>query len=616
MQKDKARKETDELLKQTEKRLAKIYAEAQNDIAKKWDAYMEDAAKKIAPFEKAYQEAKEAGDQEAIRNLGITLSREKNKITTQSDYYKDMLDYTTEQLAHTNEKALDYVNNQMPRVYGINYNGTIDQIKTDAGRIGMGVSFNLLDERTIRNLVQTDKLDLPRKQLEKYKDKAWNAKAINSQMIQGILQGETIPEMAARLQNVTNMNEAAANRNARTMTTSAENSGRMDGMKAAEEKGLVYEKQWMATNDDRTRESHAEIDGESVPLDEPFSNKLQYPGDPEGDPGEVYNCRCTMVRHLIGVRRRDGSIATIDEEEPELIFDLPETRQEREERLAREAEEKARQEAEAAKATEPEEPGSFIESLIDAEYSPNIHTYQSYEQYAEAKSKWTETHDEKTRYIDDLNWENKGLRTDSLWSGNRDDGKIPRIEATIVKLNDQYPLPNTSKEYGTKADTLIVCDYNRAWEALPDGDNDRRLTDHAAAQVFVNDNQIVMAFNRETMVSTIKEDLEEREKAIKNGGVLSSVGYSVECTTAHEYGHALGNHISNAMIYEDETAMEYWQWYKSLSKDEIREGLSDYATTNRDEFEAECFAELQMPNPRPIAVTFKEYLDEIIKKGY
>lgn len=383
MQRDRARKETDELLKQTEKRLAKIYAEAQNDIAKKWDAYMEDAAKKIAPFEKAYQEAKEAGDQEAIRNLGITLSREKNKITTQSDYYKDMLDYTTEQLAHTNEKALDYVNNQMPRVYGINYNGTIDQIKTDAGRIGMGVSFNLLDERTIRNLVQTDKLDLPRKQLEKYKDKAWNAKAINSQMIQGILQGETIPEMAARLQNVTNMNEAAANRNARTMTTSAENSGRMDGMKEAEEKGLVYEKQWMATNDDRTRESHAEIDGESVPLDETFSNKLQYPGDPEGDPGEVYNCRCTMVRHLIGVRRRDGSIATIDEEEPELIFDLPETRQEREERLAREAEEKARQEAEAAKATELEEPAETSRPTVDKQIKGVSHN-------REAQAKWIE----------------------------------------------------------------------------------------------------------------------------------------------------------------------------------------------------------------------------------
>lgn len=321
MQKDRARKATDNLLNQMEKRLSDIYKEAQKDIASKWVDYMEEANERIEPFEKAYQEAKERGDKEAARNLGINLSREKNRITIQNDYYKDILDYTTEQLAHTNEKALEYVNDQMPKVYGINYNGTIDQIKTDAGRIGMPVSFNLLDERTIRNLVKTDKLDLPRKQLEKYKDKAWNAKAINSQLLQGILQGETIPQMAARLQNVTDMNEAAATRNARTMTTSAENSGRMDGMKAAEEKGLVYEKQWMATNDDRTRESHAEIDGESVPLDETFSNKLQYPGDPEGEPGEVYNCRCTMVRKLIGVRRRDGSIADIGEEEYDNPFD-------------------------------------------------------------------------------------------------------------------------------------------------------------------------------------------------------------------------------------------------------------------------------------------------------
>ena len=74
--------------------------------------------------------------------------------------------------------------------------------------------------------------------------------------------------------------------------------------------------------------------------------------------------------------------------------------------------------------------------------------------------------------------------------------------------------------------------------------------------------------------------------------------------------------LNNAMIYQDETVVEYWNWYKSLSKDEIRKGISDYATANRGEFEAECFAELQMPNPRPIAVKFKEYLDEVIKKGY
>ena len=53
-----------------------------------------------------------------------------------------------------------------------------------------------------------------------------------------------------------------------------------------------------------------------------------------------------------------------------------------------------------------------------------------------------------------------------------------------------------------------------------------------------------------------------------------------------------------------------WKWYKSLSKDDIINGVSSYAATNRSEFEAECFAELLTGNPRPIAKQFSEYLEE------
>ena len=70
------------------------------------------------------------------------------------------------------------------------------------------------------------------------------------------------------------------------------------------------------------------------------------------------------------------------------------------------------------------------------------------------------------------------------------------------------------------------------------------------------------------------------------------------------------------MVYDDEDAIEYWKWYKSLSKDDIRQGLSDYATTNRGEFEAECFAEALMPNPRPMALKYMEFLSKIMSKGY
>ena len=62
--------------------------------------------------------------------------------------------------------------------------------------------------------------------------------------------------------------------------------------------GIEIQKEWVCTHDDRTRPSHLELDGERRDLDEEFSNGLQYPGDPDGDPSEVYNCRCTLVAYL------------------------------------------------------------------------------------------------------------------------------------------------------------------------------------------------------------------------------------------------------------------------------------------------------------------------------
>ena len=52
------------------------------------------------------------------------------------------------------------------------------------------------------------------------------------------------------------------------------------------EMGIEIQKEWVCTHDDRTRPSHLELDGERRDLDEEFSNGLQYPGDPDGDPSE------------------------------------------------------------------------------------------------------------------------------------------------------------------------------------------------------------------------------------------------------------------------------------------------------------------------------------------
>jgi len=57
-------------------------------------------------------------------------------------------------------------------------------------------------------------------------------------------------------------------------------------------------KKWLATNDERTRDSHAEASGQAVLVNEHFTvggSPLNYPGDPFGPADEVMNCRCTVI---------------------------------------------------------------------------------------------------------------------------------------------------------------------------------------------------------------------------------------------------------------------------------------------------------------------------------
>ena len=53
-----------------------------------------------------------------------------------------------------------------------------------------------------------------------------------------------------------------------------------------------------STLDDRTRETHAEADGQVVPVDDVFivgDDELEYPRDPGGSAEETINCRCVSV---------------------------------------------------------------------------------------------------------------------------------------------------------------------------------------------------------------------------------------------------------------------------------------------------------------------------------
>jgi hypothetical protein len=80
---------------------------------------------------------------------------------------------------------------------------------------------------------------------------------------------------------------------ARTEVHGAANYG---SVSAAVETGLRLRKEWISAEDERTRESHAAVNGQIVAQDDAFDvggEALMYPGDPSGAAAEVINCRCT-----------------------------------------------------------------------------------------------------------------------------------------------------------------------------------------------------------------------------------------------------------------------------------------------------------------------------------
>jgi uncharacterized protein with gpF-like domain len=82
---------------------------------------------------------------------------------------------------------------------------------------------------------------------------------------------------------------------ARTEIIGASNRGAYEAGRAT---GIALNKMWIATVDDRTRDSHRELDGVTVGRDDSFrvgQDWMETPGDLSAPPENVCNCRCAIA---------------------------------------------------------------------------------------------------------------------------------------------------------------------------------------------------------------------------------------------------------------------------------------------------------------------------------
>lgn len=91
-----------------------------------------------------------------------------------------------------------------------------------------------------------------------------------------------------------------AYRIARTEVVAASNFGSyFAALQASDNMGIDTEKEWVDSDDSRVRDTHAAMDGERVPVNEKYSNGMDYPADMmNGQAKEVIHCRCAQVYHI------------------------------------------------------------------------------------------------------------------------------------------------------------------------------------------------------------------------------------------------------------------------------------------------------------------------------
>lgn len=275
-----------------ERRYNRIYSQAYSEMKEKADEYF----KKFEKADREHLQAVSDGDmsqEDYLKWRQSAMQRSKN--------YNAMVAMLAKDMTRTNQMAMALLDRSATDTFMENFNfGGYEICK----KMGADIPFTLVDKHTINKLMREGTVHLPRPKVDIPKDERWNRKKINSALTQGILQGESIPKISKRLQGVADMNKHAAVRNARTLTTGAENGGRLEKYYEAQEMGIPIMKKWESTLDNRTRASHVDIDGEVREINEEFSNGLDYPGAP-GAPEEVYNCRCTMVSEIKGHKYSD-----------------------------------------------------------------------------------------------------------------------------------------------------------------------------------------------------------------------------------------------------------------------------------------------------------------------
>lgn len=298
---DQAHEWTDEQIANLSAKIRETYEQAAKEMEGKLESWLKDYESKRSEWEQRVKDG--AATQEEFRDW---LSGQ----ATYRAWQQAMIDELANGAVNADVMCRQLINDELPRIFAENANYGAYDVDT---KLGYDTGFTLADRDTVMRLIKDNPELLPAPRVDIPKDTRWNRDKFASAVTQGVLQGESVPNLAKRLRTVFEMDKRASIRAARTSFTSAENAGRINSYERAKRLGIRMQQEWLATLDMRTRHTHRLLDGQRVPVGGYFEPdgygekyRVRFPADPQGLPEMVWGCRCTLVAAVAGVDTSDA----------------------------------------------------------------------------------------------------------------------------------------------------------------------------------------------------------------------------------------------------------------------------------------------------------------------
>ena len=184
----KAHALTDDALEALERRISSVYARAGKDIEEKLNAY-------TAQFKRLDEQKK------ALVEAGKLTQKEYeqwrlNKVAV-GELWEARRNNLAQDYLNADKIAYNIVNGELPNVYALNHNYTAFALENQTN---MNLQFTLYDKASVERLLKEDRNLLPLKEVtgKAFTTKVvrWNEQKVQSAVMQGLLQGESIPNIA------------------------------------------------------------------------------------------------------------------------------------------------------------------------------------------------------------------------------------------------------------------------------------------------------------------------------------------------------------------------------------------------------------------------------------